>query len=327
MGKPKFNLTGKSGAVKVEKKEAEEKRDTIDLKSPLSALSKSENKNWNLETKLIPRRFLKKNPKNKAPMTQIEALAESILHYGLQQPITVVYATAEDEYIIETGHRRTTALDVLIEKYAGWEHLEDDDYKDYVMNVKPYENGYPCIIKERLDESVNYETDAESEEDLDTMPEDLLLSEIRVLITNNQVRSESDPENQAYKQYEVSRLAQLYSSINRRRGKKDKINVNEQVAKDMNLTARQVIKYKNVEKLIPELKEAFASNHITLTEANSFKNLSEDEQRMIVDMLEQGRKIQADEAKQLTAEKKNLEEQMQSREKEIAQKTEEYRET
>ena len=320
MAKPKFNLTGKT----IQKTEnTQERPETIDIQSLLAALAKPKMNGGNLETKLIPRRMLMKNPKNRAPMTNIESLAESILHFGLQQPITVVYATAEDKYIIETGHRRTTALDMLIEKFSQ-APAEDDDYKDYLENVKPFENGYPCIIKSKLDETVNYEQEAETDADLDEMPEDLLLSEIRVLITNNEVRSESDPENQAYKQYEITRLAKLYSSLNRRRGKKDKVNVNEQIAKDMKITPRQVIKYKNVEKLIPELQEAFRANNITLSEADSFKNLSEEEQRMIVTMLEEGKKIKADEARQLTAEKKALEEQVQNKNKEIAEKEKEY---
>ena len=59
------------------------------------------------------------NKKNSYPIEDIDSLAKSILEFGLQQNLVVVYESEEDIYIIETGHRRATALNMLTEKLFG----------------------------------------------------------------------------------------------------------------------------------------------------------------------------------------------------------------
>lgn len=318
MPKAKFEFAKKTSAPKATTMEV----NATDINLSVANTLQKENNACNLETKLIPRHKIKENPKNKAPMTSIPSLMDSILKFGLQQPLVVIYSSQQDEYIIETGHRRALAIDNLISKYKDWEGDEtDSDYINYKRNVMPYEKGYPCTIKEKLNDSITYDITGETDEELDSLPEEILMSEIRILITNNEVRSESDPENQAYKQYEVTRLAQLYDSINRRRKRKDKIKVNETIADKMGISPRQVIKYKNVDTLIPELQEAFRKNDITLTEADSFHGLSEEVQHIIVNMLESGVKLKADEAKKLQAEKEALQAEKESLQEIIKEKT------
>ena len=77
------------------------------------------------EIKLIPRNRIRMNKKNSYPIEDIDSLAKSILEFGLQQNLVVVYESEEDIYIIETGHRRATALNMLIDKYSG-----NTDYPD-----------------------------------------------------------------------------------------------------------------------------------------------------------------------------------------------------
>lgn len=84
-----------------------------------------------LKTRLIPREKIRPNPKNKYEMKNIDSLADSILHYGLMQPLVVIYITEDDTYMLETGHRRAAALNKLIQTYSSWDGEPDDP--DYLV--------------------------------------------------------------------------------------------------------------------------------------------------------------------------------------------------
>lgn len=237
--------------------------------------AKIEAENNYLKTRLIPRDKIKSNPKNKYDMTDIESLAESILHYGLMQPLVVVYLMQEDIYMLETGHRRTAALNRLIDTYADWPDQNDPEYLLYKKYVKAFEKGYPCIISAKIEDGVDYIV---PDDDLENTDPDVIRSEIRLHLTNCEVRDIDRART-------IARLTQLYDALNSGKKKSEKININKQIASDMQITERQVINYKNVSRLIPELQEAFETKKITVKESSRIAQLNEDEQLTIVNLL------------------------------------------
>ena len=228
-----------------------------------------------LKTRLIPREKIRPNPKNKYEMKNIDSLADSILHYGLMQPLVVIYITEDDTYMLETGHRRAAALNKLIQTYSSWDGEADDpDYLSYCRFVKIFEKGFPCSVSAHIDDGVNYDSD-----DLSSLSPDVIRSEIRLHLTNSEVRDIDRART-------VQRLSVLYQALNEGKPKSEKINVNEQIANDLQITARQVINYKNVSKLIPELQNAFDQKKITLKESSKISQLDPDDQQQILDLID-----------------------------------------
>ncbi|MFR5450694.1 MAG: hypothetical protein ACLTIG_04700 [Roseburia hominis] len=86
-------------------------------------------------------------------------MADTILRFGLIHNLEVLYEEETDSYVIESGERRTRALDYLIAKFGdGRENAETDaaEYKMYLKNVKQYaDEGYPCNVKRRLPVMMN----------------------------------------------------------------------------------------------------------------------------------------------------------------------------
>lgn len=102
----------------------------------LNSVSKMESGMDNmLETTMIPRNQIEKNPLNCQSVNGIEELAQDIKMAGLEQPL-VVYQKEDGNYRLLTGERRLTAIDLLIER----------------GEFPPSQECYlPCIIKD-LDE-------------------------------------------------------------------------------------------------------------------------------------------------------------------------------
>lgn len=212
--------------------------------------------------KIIPREKLRMNKKNNYPLNEMEKLEYLILHFGMIEDISVIYSTEEDVYIIESGHRRTTALDNLISKYRDWSgDTADPDFQLYEKNIRQYENGYVCKVLGKLNENIEYDISAES---LDEVPASVIESEIRLIISNEGSRT-TPP---AVKAANIKRLAALLEHQNKDRSKGNRININEEIASRLGITPRQVINYKNVEKPIPELHSLFEAGKISLSELN-----------------------------------------------------------
>lgn len=224
------------------------------------------------EIKLVPRNRIRMNKKNSYPIEDIDSLAKSILEFGLQQNLVVVYESEEDMYIIETGHRRATALNMLIDKYSG--NTDYPDYDLYMKNVAPYEKGFPCRVI-YLEDGIEY--DVSGDTDLSTIPTSVIDSEIRLYITNEEIRA----KNPARTAQAIARLKQLYDAKNAALNHSDKINVNNEIAKNLNISPRQVAKYNSIENLIPELQSLFINNNITLSSASSYSQLTPDDQKQI----------------------------------------------
>lgn len=293
MGKPKFNFQPMKFATTPVNETSTE--------SPLSEVTPAgilqeppKPKTEGFQIKIIPRNKIRTNKKNHYGIRDIDKLKESILQFGLQQNLTVIYSVEEDRYIIEAGHRRCQALDELIEEFSqiSSETLSVLDsnslyrYNLYLKNVKGYEAGYPCKVNSILKDDITYDK---------TESEATLLSEARLIITNEDVRSSNSVE----KANAVARLEEIYQKLNIGRKKTEKINVIQTVSKDLNLSEQQVKNYKSFNNLLPELKEEFEKNNLTLTEGSEIGKLNEDEQRVILSLIQAGEKVPVEQIKQL----------------------------
>lgn len=264
------------------------------------------------DIKIIPRQKIRINKKNNYPMVEIESLMESILYFGLLQPINVIYIMDEDMYCIEAGHRRTEAIDRLIQKYKNQEATESEDYTNYQKNVKQFETGYPCNVVDILKDDIPYDYAADIP--LEEIPESIIDSEIRLIITNEENRDRSPSVRAA----NVARLSRLYERKNLNKAKRsDKININKKIAEELNITERQVINYKNLNKLIPELKEEFDRNNISLKAGSNYARLSEDEQYSILKVIQSGIQVSVNEIQTLLKDKNELLKKIEAKENQI----------
>lgn len=235
--------------------------------------------------KIIPRNKLRNNKKNKYPIIEMESLKDSILHFGLSQDITAVYIMEEDMYVIEAGHRRRRAIDELIEEFSN--KCEDDScYQLYQKNVAMYEKGYVVKVISTIKENDTY--DVAEDEETDLISDSVIDSEIRLIITNEENRTE-DP---VVKAQNIKRLAQLYKRKNITLPSNERININEQISKDMNMSARSVAYYKSIDKLIPELKEGVSEGKISIVNGASLSRLSSAQQSDISEKIKEGADIQ-----------------------------------
>lgn len=255
--------------------------------------------------KIIPRNKIRFNKKNNYPLEEIEKLKKYMLQYGVLQDILVIYSTEEDMYIVEAGHRRTTGLDQLIEEYQYWDgDPEDEDYLLYLKNIKCYEKGYVCKVITKLHEDVEYDL---SDDEID---ESVIDSEIRVIITNEGTRNISP----AVRAKNVLRLSKLYELKNRGKMHSQKTNVNETISENLSIGVTQVKNYKNVDKLIPELKQLFDQEKITLKTAVSYSSLDEDAQYEIFETYKANTSSEdKEEIKQLKKERQQLLEELKER--------------
>lgn len=227
--------------------------------------------------KFVPRAKLVFHKKNDYPMEAIQQIADSILEFGLIHNLEVVYDEENDKYIIESGEQRTRAIDYLIEKFRNPEEIGTDGYQKYLQNVQQFfVEGYPCNVKT----TIKHEEELSGEErELES-----LLSEIRLTLANEIGRGNDDDR----KRTKVVRLNELITRRNELLGEEGKVNVNNEIADTLGITTRQVIKYKSISKLIPELQKMFDENHISLKDGENFSKLDEEEQRQILALIENG---------------------------------------
>ena len=97
---------------------------------------------------------------------------------------------------------------------------------------------------------------------------------------------------------------------------RERINVNEKVAQEFGVSARQIKTYMSIDKLIPELRQLFEQNSITLKDGANYAKLSETEQREIVALIQNGGDKQ--ERKLLTDQLVAAQKQIKQREAEIS---------
>ena len=262
------------------------------------------------EYKIIPLRKIRANKKNRYPIDEIEKLEDSILYFGLQQDPSVIYYFDEDLYIIEAGHKRFTAICNLVSRFQDCEDKESEEYLLYEKNVKKYEHGLHCKVAGTIKENIPYDYDFE--EDLSSIDESVIDSEIRLIITNEEARTITP----AVRAENIQRLSRLYERKNLKKKRADKININETIAEQLNITPRQVINYKNTEQLSPDLKSLFDQGKLGLKIATSLAKLSEEEQQNIYEMF-QNTELSNTEIKSLLDEKRTLQKNIISLEQEL----------
>ena len=255
--------------------------------------------------KFVLRNKIELNKDNNYEQSEIEKLAKSILEYGLMHNLEGLYIEDTDTYILESGERRTRAIDYLLNKFKDIEE-SDPEFELYMENVKGYENGYPMNVKRMKEELPPDSKEAKIQS---------LNSRIRLHAANQEIRSEEPGE----KLRNITEYKQLLEEKNKLLPRSQRVNVNKTIAEHEKITDRQVQKYNNVAKLIPELQEEFANNNITLNEGDSYSQLSEAEQKVLADLIQQGKKVSADELKKLRASVEEKQEAIQAKEKQIEQ--------
>lgn len=104
---------------------------------------------------------------------------------------------------------------------------------------------------------------------------------------------------------------------------KKRINVNKEVGNKLGLTERQVQKYKSIDALIPESREEFFQNNITLADGANYSVLTEEEQRNILKLIQEGKKVSADDIKKLKQEKEAVQTELILKEGELSRLREE----
>lgn len=249
-----------------------------------------------LELKYIPRKKISFHEKNDYQQEEIEQLAESILNYGLIHPMEAYYDEGKDLYILESGERRTRAIDLLLERYLNTDcDRESIEYNFFSKHVKGFANGYPLnIVRPALTESGEI-TELEK-----------INSLLRLDEANLQVRNVDPLSRASY----LKRRKELLKKRNELLPKGSRVNVNQVLAEQSSLSERTVMKYTSIaEKLIPELQEEFQKNNITLNEGSRYAQLTTEEQYGILLLVQNGIKV----SKQETV---KLKEQLEKREQE-----------
>ncbi len=131
-----------------------------------------------------------------------------------------------------------------------------------LMDDKTYKELFPTGIPCKVEKSNISEID----------------EEIMLISANHDIRETSVEE----KRWEIRRLKELYEA---KKLSGEITNISKEIAKQLNISQRQAIKYVNAEKLIPELSDLLNQNGISLEDANKFSRLDEWAQLKIVELL------------------------------------------
>lgn len=231
--------------------------------------------------KLIPRKKIIFHKENDFPMETIEQRAADILEVGLIHNLEALYDEEQDLYIIESGEKRTRAIDLLIERFSSYEgDVENPDYKNYLKHVKQFEvEGYPVNVKYYDPMEYGFKEGSDEAEELRQID-----SKIRVNRANLDVQM-LEP---AFIRKKIEENTELYARRNTLVKKENRVNINKAIAEEMNISDRQVKKYKAISKLIPELQKLFDERGITVNEGAKYAMLDEHEQRQILELIESG---------------------------------------
>jgi len=131
-----------------------------------------------------------------------------------------------------------------------------------IMDEKTYRELFPAGIPCKVEKSNISEID----------------EEIMLISANHDIRETTTEE----KRWEIRRLKELYEA---KKLTGEITNISKEIAKQLNISQRQAIKYVNAEKLIPELSDLLNRNGISLEDANKFSRLDEWAQMKIVELL------------------------------------------
>lgn len=133
---------------------------------------------------------------------------------------------------------------------------------------------------------------------------------------------EDRDENQEKKRDSILRLKELYE-LKRDQGDTQYSNINKMIAEKTKMSTRQVTKYTNTAKLIPELQELFNREEIKIDDASGFSVLSEESQRKILGIIQREGGVGSENLKIIKkqeAEARELQKSLSQRENELREK-------
>ena len=274
----KFNLGGSRLEMRETENVKQEESTESQAQRLVTAIENAE-VNTAFNFKMIPRSKLIFHKDNQYPMEAVEKLAASILDVGLMHNIDVRYDEDNDTYIIDAGEQRTRALDMLIEKYRNQEDQESEEYQKYLYHVKPFEKGYPCKVSSGTSKMKNSMVlTGEAASELDEIE-----ARLRLRISNEIGRGHDAVRTKKC----LDEILELENRRNEILGKTDQV-TNRELGEKLNISGRMVQKYKALDRLIPELREVFENQGITVTEGANYANLSPDEQIQLVELIRMG---------------------------------------
>lgn len=190
----------------------------FNLADHLAAVAPVSNSDTQPVIKMLPVRKIFPNENNFYDTSNIDELVNSILMYGVLDPITVRPSGDGERYIIISGHRRHRAVTEILDS-----GIAEDATKFQAM---------PCIIRE---------------------PKDELLEELMLIQANSATRVLTSAE--VGKQ--VERVERLLYEL-KEQGYEFPGRMRDNVAQACNVSASKIARLKVIrEKLIPELKKRF----------------------------------------------------------------------
>lgn len=228
--------------------------------------------------KFIARDQIEFNSNNSFEQKDIDKLADSILNLGLIHNLEATYDEEKDKYILDSGERRTRALDSLFERFNEENIQKEPDnlIALFNKNISGFKKGYPVNVKRVSEE---------------TSKLDMIDAELRLIAANIEVR-----DDDSIKRLEnISKYKSLLQQKNVLLPADSQININAYIAEKEEISERQVRKYNNVLSLIPELQELFKTGDVTLSDSPSLAKLTESEQLEIANLIASGQKLNAKE--------------------------------
>lgn len=228
--------------------------------------------------KFIARDQIEFNSNNSFEQKDIDKLADSILNLGLIHNLEATYDEEKDKYILDSGERRTRALDSLFERFNEENIQKEPDnlIALFNKNISGFKKGYPVNVKRVSEE---------------TSKLDMIDAELRLIAANIEVR-----DDDSIKRLEnISKYKSLLQQKNALLPADSQININAYIAEKEEISERQIRKYNNVLSLIPELQELFKTGDLTLSDSPSLAKLTEFEQLEIANLIASGQKLNAKE--------------------------------
>ncbi len=228
--------------------------------------------------KFIARDQIEFNSNNSFAQKDIDKLADSILNLGLIHNLEATYDEEQDKYILDSGERRTRALDLLFERFSeeNIQNEPDNLIALFNKNISGFKKGYPVNVKRASEE---------------TSKLDMIDAELRLIAANIEVRDEDSVKKLEH----IAKYKSLLQQKNELLPEDSQININAYIAEKEEISERQVRKYNNVLSLIPELQELFKTGEITLSDSPSLAKLTESEQLEIANLIASGQKLNAKE--------------------------------
>lgn len=228
--------------------------------------------------KFIARDQIEFNSNNNFAQKDIDKLADSILHLGLIHNLEATYDEEKDKYILDSGERRTRALDLLFERFSedNIQNESDNLIALFNKNISGFKKGYPVNVKRSSEE---------------TSKLDMIDAELRLIAANIEVRDEDSVKKLEH----IAKYKSLLQQKNELLPEDSQININAYIAEKEEISERQVRKYNNVLSLIPELQELFKTGEVTLSDSPSLAKLTESEQLEIANLIASGQKLNAKE--------------------------------